>query len=295
MTGGPDMTLFEADLAVNTIKKEVDPNANIIFGSAFNEDMKGKIRISIVATGIDENEFMAARQDDSFKPKSQMVHEIRSTEKTKESVKESEAVNIAMQGRKTFFDPGAIKEPTQDFGRTDQENLEEELFTKPTQNPEEEVNPKFSAKDLYQENLSHEKDEEVVQGKEIKFKQPILNFSDEKDDFEFPVRKEVRRKEVDEEVRRELPKKEIKKEAPKKEEKKKEGFSLFGFMNSGSRNTEEPTTEPDQYSKLNKKQAVMIEDDEDPLPIRMNTKDDSDDNGEDDMLNVPAFFRRKNN
>ncbi len=57
MTGGPDMTLFEADMAVNAIKKEVDPNANIIFGSAFNENMKGKIRISVVATGIDIEEF----------------------------------------------------------------------------------------------------------------------------------------------------------------------------------------------------------------------------------------------
>lgn len=56
MTGGPDMTLYEADVAVNAIKKNLDPEANIIFGSAFNEEMKGKIRISIVATGIDEIE-----------------------------------------------------------------------------------------------------------------------------------------------------------------------------------------------------------------------------------------------
>ena len=56
MTGGPDMSLYEADVAVNAIKKNLDPEANIIFGSAFNEEMKGKIRISIVATGIDEIE-----------------------------------------------------------------------------------------------------------------------------------------------------------------------------------------------------------------------------------------------
>ena len=56
MTGGPDMTLFEADMAVNAIRKEVDQNANIIFGSAFSEDMKGKIRISVVATGIESED-----------------------------------------------------------------------------------------------------------------------------------------------------------------------------------------------------------------------------------------------
>ena len=53
VTGGPDMTLFEVDEAVNRIKDEVDSNANIIFGSTFDERMEGMMRVSIVATGID--------------------------------------------------------------------------------------------------------------------------------------------------------------------------------------------------------------------------------------------------
>ena len=53
VTGGPDMTLFEVDEAVNRIKDEVDSNANIIFGSTFDERLEGKMRVSIVATGID--------------------------------------------------------------------------------------------------------------------------------------------------------------------------------------------------------------------------------------------------
>jgi len=53
VTGGPDMTLFEVDEAVNRIKNEVDVNANIIFGSTFDERMDGCMRVSIVATGID--------------------------------------------------------------------------------------------------------------------------------------------------------------------------------------------------------------------------------------------------
>ncbi len=53
ITGGPDMTLFEVDEAANRIRDEVDPNANIIFGSTFNPDLEGKIRVSVVATGID--------------------------------------------------------------------------------------------------------------------------------------------------------------------------------------------------------------------------------------------------
>ncbi|HXA70216.1 MAG TPA: cell division protein FtsZ [Stellaceae bacterium] len=53
ITGGPDMTLFEVDEAANRIREEVDPEANIIFGSTFDESLEGRIRISVVATGID--------------------------------------------------------------------------------------------------------------------------------------------------------------------------------------------------------------------------------------------------
>ena len=53
ITGGSDMTLFEVDEAANRIREEVDPEANIIFGSTFDEKLAGKMRISVVATGID--------------------------------------------------------------------------------------------------------------------------------------------------------------------------------------------------------------------------------------------------
>lgn len=53
ITGGYDMTLFEVDEACNRIRDEVDPDANIIFGSTFDEALEGTIRVSVVATGID--------------------------------------------------------------------------------------------------------------------------------------------------------------------------------------------------------------------------------------------------
>ncbi len=58
ITGGPDMTLFEVDEAANRIRDEVDPDANIIFGSTFDEKLEGRMRVSVVATGI-EAEAMA--------------------------------------------------------------------------------------------------------------------------------------------------------------------------------------------------------------------------------------------
>ena len=54
ITGGFDMTLYEVDQAANEIRAEVDPNANIILGSTFDEQLEGKIRVSVVATGIDD-------------------------------------------------------------------------------------------------------------------------------------------------------------------------------------------------------------------------------------------------
>lgn len=56
ITGGIDMTLFEVDEAANRIREEVDPDANIIFGSAFNKELEGIIRVSVVATGIDQQQ-----------------------------------------------------------------------------------------------------------------------------------------------------------------------------------------------------------------------------------------------
>ena len=53
ITGGDDMTLFEVDQAANRIREEVAEDANIIFGSAIDESLTGRIRVSVVATGID--------------------------------------------------------------------------------------------------------------------------------------------------------------------------------------------------------------------------------------------------
>ena len=53
ITGGHDLTLFELDEAANIIREKVDPDANIIVGSTLDTSMEGRIRVSVVATGID--------------------------------------------------------------------------------------------------------------------------------------------------------------------------------------------------------------------------------------------------
>jgi cell division protein FtsZ len=61
ITGGEDLTLYEVDQAATRIREEVDEEANVIFGSAIDETLAGRIRVSVVATGIDSPRADAAR------------------------------------------------------------------------------------------------------------------------------------------------------------------------------------------------------------------------------------------
>jgi cell division protein FtsZ len=66
VTGGLDMTLLEVDEAANAISAEVDPEANIIFGAAFDPSLDGQIRVSVVATGMDGSS-IAAQESRNFR------------------------------------------------------------------------------------------------------------------------------------------------------------------------------------------------------------------------------------
>ena len=70
--GGEDMTLMEVDEAASYIKDMVDPEADIIWGSAFDDDLEGRIKVSVVATGIDPPAPFAAQQE----PESANVFEV---------------------------------------------------------------------------------------------------------------------------------------------------------------------------------------------------------------------------
>jgi len=53
ITGGPDLTLYEVDEAASRIREEVDEDANIILGATYDNNLDGRIRVSVVATGTD--------------------------------------------------------------------------------------------------------------------------------------------------------------------------------------------------------------------------------------------------
>ena len=70
ITGGKDITLFEVDEAVNKVRAEVDPEAELIIGAITDSAMEGKMRVSIVATALDN-------QEPQTKPVVSMVHRIQ--------------------------------------------------------------------------------------------------------------------------------------------------------------------------------------------------------------------------
>jgi cell division protein FtsZ len=74
ITGGGDLTLFEVDEAANKIRAEVDADANIIVGSSFDERLEGKMRVSVVATGID---IETARQSSNRHQDAPAISEVR--------------------------------------------------------------------------------------------------------------------------------------------------------------------------------------------------------------------------
>ncbi|MDO6963504.1 cell division protein FtsZ [Rhizobium alvei] len=73
ITGGRDMTLFEVDEAATRIREEVDPDANIILGATFDEELEGIIRVSVVATGIDRSASAGDARPFELKPVSRPV------------------------------------------------------------------------------------------------------------------------------------------------------------------------------------------------------------------------------
>ena len=106
--GGYDMTLYEVDEAANKIREEVDPDANIIFGSTFDERLNGKIRVSVVATGIgpereanniQNREEFSQRQEDYEKERQPLSDELNTYATTQQNEYSNEKNNYPSSDR----------------------------------------------------------------------------------------------------------------------------------------------------------------------------------------------------
>ena len=145
VTGGHDMTLYEVDEACNRIRDEVDPNANIIFGSTFDEKLEGSMRVSVVATGIDGAEMAKTRGGNGsvrVTNVNQSSHSSESTE-TNKSIPQTEVARaMTMKARQESYQPKTVatqaQEKTVDEPEKDmfeQQEFQEETAETPKTQP----------------------------------------------------------------------------------------------------------------------------------------------------------------
>lgn len=122
ITGSGNMTLYEVDEAANRIREEADPNAQIIFGTAFDQDLGDKIRVSVVATGIDNDRHIQSTSNNH-------THSTPQINQPEPKRSEKPILN-----RETVQDVTASKS----FVPPQPQRVEEhrDVFSRPTQQPE---------------------------------------------------------------------------------------------------------------------------------------------------------------
>ena len=109
--GGEDMKLLEVDEAANHIRELVDEDANIIWGSAFNPDLDGKIRVSVVATGIEPDGSVAAAPARAFTTRESSAPRRPVLDLPSESVAEDEPFELS-EGLSAEPEPEVGPQPT---------------------------------------------------------------------------------------------------------------------------------------------------------------------------------------
>tara|TARA_B100000427_G_scaffold319401_1_gene317587 strand:- start:90 stop:1574 length:1485 start_codon:yes stop_codon:yes gene_type:complete len=220
ITGGNDLTLFEVDEAVNKIRAEVDPEAELIFGSIEDQNLNGKIRVSIVATSLDG-------QEPQVKPVISMVHRLhnRNTGYSDNSVVNTLATNQstlqATEGATALNLSNVLNEENQNVVQesivekqvANQNHEEDPLFEnismesasylqsldEETKSNKEDDMPAFevdsielATPDLFSENQAHteEKDDQKIQvfeNKEEQKEPEMFEKSESEEDFEIPA------------------------------------------------------------------------------------------------------------
>ncbi|WP_417460260.1 cell division protein FtsZ [Kordiimonas sp.] len=135
VTGGMDMTLYEVDEAVNMVRDQVDPDALIVFGSAFNQDLEGRLRVSVVATGIEGgagNVQMPMPRRERIETPSVAERKLAAAEESADQAKAEDAITVA-----EMSEPEAKAEDTADDLMSALSSLQEAI-----EDPEEAEGPR---------------------------------------------------------------------------------------------------------------------------------------------------------
>ncbi|WP_411032626.1 cell division protein FtsZ [Shinella sp. BYT-45] len=130
ITGGRDLTLFEVDEAATRIREEVDPDANIILGATFDEELEGLIRVSVVATGIDRAASEVAARSADFRSVSKPVVRPSAVPAQQQAQPVAAAPQPVVQQQPAMQQPVVQQpaaDPIADAIRASEESLEREL------------------------------------------------------------------------------------------------------------------------------------------------------------------------
>jgi len=177
ISGGMDMTLFEVDEAANRIREEVDPDANIIFGSAFNPELEGIIRVSVVATGIEGHPQYEAPKTVQPSTIQQMQQLYRSEQKiapivmpqtsaTTVATPEKQAQENKYQG--IFFTPKAVDPTVEEPAKAFAAETKKEPETKaPAANKEEPSYSLFGRMSSSVRSVGNKEEEVIVVEEEV--------------------------------------------------------------------------------------------------------------------------------
>ena len=151
ITGGFDMGLMEVDEAANRIRREVDDNANIVFVSTLDESMNNKMRVSVVATGIDSE---LRRVTDPIAPTVQTV-ESPAEEDSMEAVVQEDPVEVSEEPAREVAAAGTGEEEAP---------MEAEIDAGAPEKPEE----------MEEEGETQSRDPEPVPARKAAYGRPFL-------------------------------------------------------------------------------------------------------------------------
>lgn len=287
ITGGPDMTLFEVDEAANRIREEVDPDANIIFGSTFNNEMEGALRVSVIATGIEQEH----TQNTNQKRVSPLVRKEVLTPKKNyaETARKEPAIfeeeQEPLQENQAFLKPAATNDAQSYIKR----HFNQESTENNQQNFKEAINEAHASQDSFDyNNITTEqptptKERSTNQDSSAADFTPVKTDYDEHQNFE---------------------------EDYYPEKKSSKTFGLFGLMgsrmgfNKGIANHErknEAANPNKPYIRGNAHESVKKEptiessyngNQQNPKPSTTSNKATTEQNNQ-DMYNIPTFVRKK--
>ena len=268
MTGGTDMTLFEADAAVTTIKKEVDPKANIIFGTAFDENMKGLIRVSVVATGIDGE--LAARN----KNIEQGVNKIHYNDER------------ITQDWDTDEKRDRIPDYQSNLICDDDNNPQDDKsYYEDIEGSDDDIGSSYEDQDV--ELLNNESDDHSADDdSNVLSKDSFFMGQSDNDNIDENYHDNIQSQDYEQDII---------------QEKENSGFSLFGFMNNKKNKSNKNNkiisqdNKGKEYQPISEQNNKIINDSDDFFNSNA-MSDDSNSTSDlnDNIVNVPAFFRKKN-